>query len=122
MINRDTIDQIADVVESLTFSEIKALDSQLVYDFDFEIELNGNTWRFISEASITEIAENYCRDYADETEAAIFNELEPWQAEYLTFNTATFIDNMLLDGYGHLFAYYDSEEHEVNDYYMFRLD
>ena len=105
----------------VTSKELKKLIDELENSFDFNIEIDGNEYRFISEKRIWDIYYDEQRDLIEELYLPNIDKV--WWIEIDWDKT---IDNVFTDGYGHHFSSYDGSEEQIEfkdeTYYIFRTN
>jgi len=124
-----------DVIELCEYLDIEDKDfKQQVYDnitdglTDFELHTGAESWRFINEDEIDDIAKDEIQELVKDTYLYDFDFDKLWWIEIDWEKTA---ENVIsADGYGHHFATYDGNEYEwefisemvKENYYIFRTD
>jgi hypothetical protein len=104
----------------VTNKEFRLLLDELENNFDFNIDIDGNEYRFISENRIWDIYYDEQRDLIEEIYLPAIDKV--WWIEIDWDKT---IDNVFTDGYGHHFSTYDGSEEQIkfnNEfYYIFKI-
>ena len=114
---KSELDLIKETLDDLTNDDIEAIADKIEFESDFFIELeDGREYRFIEESVIDKTYFEECKQTIQEcydlTNVPNFIEID-W--------TAT-VENCKVDGYGVQFAYYDHEELNAGDWYVFRTN
>jgi hypothetical protein len=118
---RDVLECISQELElTINRDEVRELEDKLYTDYDdFYIELDGEEYRFIHEDFIWDI-------YVDSIKEMVEDCYDIKAPDWLAIDWEETANNCYVDGYGHHFAHYDSNEYEhtIDDalYYIFRLN
>lgn len=89
---------------------------------DFWLEFDGNEYRIIADWSIWEIYVEEIKNIVEDCYSDVIklDKIPSFIAVSIDWEQTA--KNAYADGYGHTFAGYDGEEHEVNNYWIFRTN
>lgn len=117
---RDILDFIAnDLNLDISKDEVRSIEHEIkTGEYDFTADIDGEEYRFIHEDEIWDI---YVEAIKETVEECYTGKMEWW----IAIDWEETAENCYQDGYGHTFATYDGEEHEVTIdgdlYHVFRI-
>lgn len=97
-----------------------ALESLDCGDDDFTLDFDGNEYRIIKDSAIWEIYRDEIEQLVNDCYDLKLDKLPPFIAVSIDWEETA--KNAYADGYGHTFSWYDGQEYEAADHWIFRTN
>ena len=113
--------ELAKIINPSNIREVaREIVDQVESEDDYTIEADGEDWRCIHEDAIERIHDDSIRELVDDCYLSDKN-IPDVIKNYFDYEKFA-RDCRISDGYGHHFASYDGEKHEIGDCYLFRIN